>query len=198
MRYFIAIFVGALCALNALIIDEAKLLNPNVLSKLETMSSELKEKTNINAHLLTSTNPNNLSLKELASTKFELSGEYAILVLVPKKIDEKTGKVDIILSNPDLLDKDAVLSPMPNTGTILPLLASKRDDIYNAALLNGFADIAERIALSKGVELQSAIGSSNKTTLTWIRYLLYGFLLFAIIVFVTKSLRKKSRIPSNN
>ncbi len=65
MRYFIAIFVGALCALNALIIDEAKLLNPNVLSKLETMSSELKEKTNINAHLLTSTNPNNLSLKDL-------------------------------------------------------------------------------------------------------------------------------------
>ena len=198
MRYFITIFVGALCALNALIIDEAKLLNPNVLSKLETMSSELKEKTNINAHLLTSTNPNNLSLKELASTKFELSGEYAILVLVPKKIDEKTGKVDIILSNPDLLDKNAVLSPMPNTGTILPLLTSKRDDIYNAALLNGFADIAERIALSKGVELQSAIGSSNKTTLTWIRYPLYGFLLFAIIVFVTKSLRKKSRIPSDN
>lgn len=198
MRYLILIFWGALCALNSLVIDEAKLLNPNVLAKLENMSSELKEKTNVNAHLLTSTNPDNLPLKELANTKFELSGEYAILVLVPKKIDEKTGKVDIILSNPDLLDKDTVLSPMPNTGTILPLLASRRDDIYNAALLNGFADIAERIAASKGVELQSAIGSSNKTTLTWIRYPLYGFLLFAIIVFVVKSLRKKSRIPNNN
>lgn len=198
MRYFIAIFVGALCALNAFIIDEAKLLNPNVLAKLDEMSSELKEKTNVNAHLLTSTNPNNLSLKELASANLELGGEYAVLVLVPKKLDEKTGKVDIILSDPALLDKDAVLSPMPNTGTILPLLASKRDDIYNAALLNGFADIAERIAASKGVELASAIGSSNKTTLTWIRYPLYGFLLFAIIVFVLKSLRKKSRIPNNN
>lgn len=178
--------------LSANVIDEAKLLNPNVLAKINQLGSELESKTGVRVDLLTHENKDELNLHELVKPYLS-KAPYALLVLVPPKAGQKSGKVDIFLSESNLVDKDEVLSPRPNTGSILPVLvANKAEDIYNAALLNGYADICERIAASKGIALENAIGSSNRNTLNVLRYFIYGSILLVLGVFVYKKYFKKA------
>lgn len=179
--------------LNANVIDNAKLLNPSVLIKINQLGNELENKTGIRVDLLTSQNENNLSLSELAKPYLPRA-PYAFLVLVPAKPGQKSGKVDLFLSDNALVDKDEVLSPRPNTGSILPILvANKAEDIYNAALLNGYADICERIANSKNITLENAIGSQNRNTLNALRYLIYSLVFLALIVLMYKKYIKKAK-----
>ena len=75
----------------------------------------------------------------------------------------------------------------------MPILSSKNgQDIYNAAMLNGYADLAERIADSKGVKLQNAIGNQNKFTLDVLRAIVYGSLAVAIVSLLRNKFRKKN------
>lgn len=189
-RNFIFIFFLSYF-LNANVVDDARLLNPNVLDKIGKLGKELESKTGIKVVLLTSQNKNNLSLNELVKPHLPRA-PYVFLVLVPAKAGQKSGKVDLFLSDASLVDKDEILSPRPNTGSILPILvANKAEDIYNAALLNGYADICERIATSKNITLENAIGSSNRTTLNILRYLIYGSILLVVGLLAYKKYFKK-------
>lgn len=193
MRILFLLFWGALCALNALVFDEAKLLNKDVLLKAEELSTELEARTGVKAFLITHNNENQSRLNDIAAefVNFTEDAPYAVLILVPKKAGQKSGQVDIILSDPTLCEKDEILSPVPNTGSILPLLvANKAEDIYNAALLNGFADMCERIASKKGAALVSEIGSENRVAINLIRYFMYGSLGLVIFVLFFKQLKK--------
>lgn len=196
MRFFLLLFWGALCALNALVFDDAKLLNYEVKTKTEELSAELEARTGVKAFLITSNNEKNSKLIDIVKeyVDFEKDKPYAALILVPKKAGDKSGKVDIFLSDPNLCDKDEILSPYPNTGSILPILvANKAEDIYNAALLNGFADMCERIAAKNNTALASEIGSDNKIVINSLRYFVYGFLVLAIIIFYVKQYKKSKK-----
>lgn len=178
-------------SLQAQIIDSADLLNQEVKNKLQDIGSELKQKTGFSLLLLTSNNQD-LPLKEqILFYERNLTKPYAILALMPKIGDAKSGKVDIVASSDEFFDKDEILSPYPERGSIIPILVSnKGKDIYNAALLNGYADIAERVARKFNIELEKSIGNSNKNTLNLIRYLVYGSILFVIIVVIYRRIKK--------
>ncbi len=82
-------------------------------------------------------------------------------------------------------------------GTILPVLAerAKGKDIvskYSVGMFNGYSDIAEEIAASKGVELSSAAGSGSKNFIHLLRIVFYGIIFFAIFKYLRgKYLRRK-------
>jgi len=70
-------------------------------------------------------------------------------------------------------------------GVILPILAerAKGDDIVNkyaVAMYNGYSEIAEQIAETHNVELESAAGNSNMIGVDIVRAIFYGTILFAI------------------
>ena len=74
-------------------------------------------------------------------------------------------------------------------GTILPLigLRTKKFEIlgmYSAAMFNGYSDIAEQVAESKNVELENAAGNTNKNTISLIKLLFYGVIIYAILQYI--------------
>jgi len=83
-------------------------------------------------------------------------------------------------------------------GVILPILAerAKGDDIVNkyaVALFNGYSEIAEQIADTHGVELESAAGNSNMIGVDIVRAIFYGTILFAIFGYFRGRRRAKIR-----
>lgn len=177
--------------LNGIVIDNAGIISDNVKTKLNQIGSELKEKTGVTLDLITTKDSDLRSAtKEHESN---LKKPYILLVISPKTEDKKSGKVDILASDDAyaLFDKEAVLSPYPEVGTILPILVSnKGEDIYNAAMLNGYADISDMVAKSKNVILVNSIGNSNKTTLNLLRYFVYGSIFLVIVIFLVRKFKR--------
>jgi len=87
---------------------------------------------------------------------------------------------------------------MSNTGgSILPLLGvkSKKMSIatkYSAAMFNGYLDIAQQVARTKGVELGGGYDSdTNQEMLFYIKVFFYGFILYAIIMYIRRTIYRR-------
>ncbi|MDR1614749.1 MAG: TPM domain-containing protein [Campylobacteraceae bacterium] len=170
------------------IFNDNKIVGEKAIDKINEMGAELFSKSNVSVYTFVS-----LSIGDVNKTEYwsnftkELQEPYALLVMLT---DDKV--VDILYS-PELegrFDKDKILSPYPEIGSILPLLVLKKDyDNFTAAILNGFADIVEQIAVSYGITLESAIGSSNRSTLGWIRFIVYGMFALAFLFYIYKKVQ---------
>ena len=92
--------------------------------------------------------------------------------------------------------KNDVLSPFPG-GPIIPILAAQDknglDAKYSAAALNGVADIADSIAKSRNVILESNIGSDSKTFMQILRAVFYGTIVVALFIYGYMIYRRRSQ-----
>lgn len=177
------------------IFAKAYVINENVIEertaqKIEEMGQELFAKSGVSVYLVAKKSGNGENIiayeKEFSQT---LTPPYAILTLFLN--DEK---VDIYHSTglEKEFNKEAMLSPFPWTGTIIPLLTGKKKDVsVSAALLNGYADLVEQIAATRKITLQSAIGSSNKTTLWIVKAGVYGFVLVLLLIVLMRRIKKR-------
>lgn len=172
------------------IILKNDLINKEAANKISEIGSELFDKTGIKLHIYATNSIEQISVinkeKEISS---KLNPPFAVLFLTKKE-----QKVDIFYSNEvsNLFDKEKILSPYPYNGTILPILTSKNhEDVYSAALLNGYADIAEQIAKNKGIVLENSIGNSNKDVLNILRYFVYGSIFLVILILISRNLKDK-------
>ncbi len=119
-----------------------------------------------------------------------------------------------------LFDKDQVLSPVASYvqslfmaiffsgsweefkktvndygGTIIPILAQKTKpektaQKYATAMFNGYADVVDQIAKSKGVKLDHEVSDANKNAILVVKVLFYGFILYAIFLFLKRKFQK--------
>ena len=158
-------------------------------AKIEEMANELYQKTGVSAYLLAK---KRLDGKSILTYEKEFSKKL-IPPYVVLTIDLNEQKVDIYNSR-DLdsaFDKEAILSPFPWNGTIIPLLTQKKNYSVSAAMLNGYADMVQQIASSKDVELKSGIGNTNRFMVMLLRISIYLFL-FAVVIwyFINKARRK--------
>ena len=162
-------------------INNDEILSQKVSQKLNEIGNELYEKSGIN--LVVGVYKDG-ELDALFKEQ-NLRSPFAFLALIR---DKKKVEIFADSNTLGLFNKEQVLSPNPESGTIIPILVSKNGkDIYNAAILNGYADIAEQIAESLNLNLESSIGSSNKTTLNFLRFFIYGLIgLFIIIILYKK------------
>ncbi|MDR0666521.1 MAG: hypothetical protein LBF71_03825 [Campylobacteraceae bacterium] len=171
------------------IFNDDNIIGDRAVIKINEIGAELYEKSNISVYAFVSSSIDenvNESQYWIDFTK-ELKQPYALLVMLTN------DKVVDILYSPELegkFDKAKILSPYPTTGSILPLLVLKKDyDNFTAAILNGFADLVEQIAKSYGIELKNAIGSSNRSTLNWVRFVVYGMFALAFLFFIYKKVK---------
>ena len=187
VRKFILIFIFLLSQSLALganfVINNDEILSQKVSVKLNEIGSELYAKSGIN--LVVGVYKDG-ELEALFKEQ-NLSSPYAFLLLIK---DKKKVEIFADSNTSKLFNKEQILSVNPESGTIIPILVSKNGkDVYNAAILNGYADIAEQIASNLNLQLESSDGKSNKTTLNFLRFFIYGLVAFFIIVIFYKKVK---------
>ena len=187
VRKFILIFIFLLSQSLALganfVINNDEILSQKVSVKLNEIGSELYAKSGINLVVGVYKDGE----LEAIFKEQNLSSPYAFLLLIK---DKKKVEIFADYNTSKLFNKEQILSVNPESGTIIPILVSKNGkDVYNAAILNGYADIAEQIASSLNLQLESSVGNSNKTTLNFLRFFIYGLVAFFIIVIFYKKVK---------
>lgn len=173
------------------IVVNENIISPKASVKIESLGQELYSKTGVNVYVAATKSLGKVTIKKYEkSLTNDLKKPFVLLSLAK---DEQ--KVDIVNSKilDDKFDKESTLSPFPWSGTIIPLLTAKKaTDKYNAALLNGYADITEQIAASYNVKLEGAIGNTNKSIYQYLQIGIYGFLLLIIGRYFYKLIRRKN------
>jgi len=169
--------------------DNNNVLEDRTAQKIEEMGAELFAKSGVKVILIAKqTGDEDIRSFEKNFAK-ELTAPYVLLTLF---LDQK--KVDIYSSTgmEKEFDKEAILSPLPWRGTIIPLLTNqKKEATPSAALLNGYGDIVDQISEYRNIKLESSIGSSNKITIRIVKILIYGFVAVLVLIMLFKRMKNR-------
>ncbi len=189
-------------------------------TQIEKLGSELYQKTGISLRLLMLRElPQNKSMLKYERELLAQFQEPTVLLTfseMDKEIDIKTSDISLY----KYFNTKQVLSPVASPvqafimamvyadsfktfnkmrkdygGTILPLLAqkAKKEQVigkYSASMYNGYLDIAHQIATAKGVVLENDPGDANQEALFWVKLFFYGFVLYAIVMFIRRKIYK--------
>lgn len=193
----LALFFTSTLAAEYLYKDEVVFID-SFQADLEKIGSELHEKTGIGLYVaVVKELENNQTIVALEKEIMAKLKEPAVLLV----LSDFDKQIDIMARPASLykdFDKDQILSPFPNTGTILPILTMKAKKATTAekiaaALQNGYYDLADQIAQSKGVSLESAPSGTNKMIFNLLRLLFYGMIAYGLFFYIKhKFFSKKS------
>ena len=200
--FLLAMFTLTLWAnQNPFILTHDGLIDQRAQDKIFQIGSETKSKLNVNLYVSIEENngidmdkpiEERRKLMKLYEQKLlkDVKRPYVLLSLV---IDQKYANILMSDDLKNVVNKDDVLDDY-----VIPLLASKdKNSLFaktSAASLNGFAQIADSIAQSKNIKLESSIGSEGKTAGTIWRVFMYtlvaaGILLYALIILREKKFK---------
>lgn len=170
--------------------------------KIQKIGDELKTKTSWNLYMVAVEDIGDQRLVDFQK-KYHRSFKKPFVVLAlslkqgpvePGKMDKRMGRVGIYGSEgfEDKLDKENILR-----STLYPLLGAKvKSDPRNkyiTVLFNGYAEIAEQIADSFGVSLETSAGNTNRTVINIIKFAFYAMILGAIVIFLYQKYYTKER-----
>ena len=192
--------------------------NPKFNTEVEKLGLELYEKTGISLRLVMIRElPQNMSIVEYEQKLIKDFTEPTIL-LTFAELNTKVDILANDISLYKYFNKAQVLSPVASPvqaflmaavyarswedfkemsgesgGTILPLIAGKakkgqQTGKYSGSMYNGYIDIAEQIAISKGVKLDNAAGNANKNTIFVVKIFFYAIMLIGIYMYIKRKL----------
>lgn len=170
----------------------------SVTQEVDKIGKELQEKTGIGLYVVVLKElPKGMSIVDYEKVVMQELPQPAVVLMLSdldKQIDILARPVELY----DTFDKRQILSPFPSSGTILPILTMKSKkattaEKFAAAVQNGYTDIAEQIADAKKVTLESIPGNSNKEVFNVLRILFYGFILYALFLFIRGQYAKRKR-----
>jgi hypothetical protein len=195
--------------------------NPKLSQDIEKMGEELHKKTGIAVRLVAIRElDNNQSIVDYEKNLISTFKEPTIL-LTFSELNEKVDILSRPESLYKCFDKKQVLSPTATQlqalfmaiffsgnfqdfkenisnygGSIIPILAEKTkgDDTinkYGVALFNGYVDIAEQVAASKNVTLDTAVGNSNRYTIEILKLAFYSFIVYGLYVYFKRRISNK-------
>lgn len=182
------------------ILEGKKNIDPRAIEKIDTMGRELFVKTGISVYIYAVERyanklHDNTKSKMAFIKSFEnnitkdLKDPYVLLTVSVEDthINIKSSEA-LVLS----YDRDNILD-----NNIIPVLASKdKNSIYakmSAALLNGYAAITDSIAESKGLELESSIGSGGTTFSAIWRVFMYFVVVTGLLAYTYAVLKSRKR-----
>ncbi len=167
--------------LNASHFIQNDLINSEASKIIEDIGDELSDKTGINAYVV-ATNENFPEKFNLvaSSEKFEsnISKPYVILIFAPNalitaKLKER-GRVGLIsssLETKELYDggdvKDATID------VVAVKDKNTKQDKYNIGVVQGYSELADQIANSKGVEMTKTIPNDTRIIIIVLKFLVF-------------------------
>ena len=192
--------------------------NPDFTKEIELLGSDLYEKTGIAVRLLMLKEiPNNMNIVKYEKEVLSKFKEPTV-ILTFSEMNSEVDILANDSSLYKYFDKKQVLSPVASNvqaflmavtyaksmdeffelmkytnGTILPLLGVKAKkgkikDKYSLAMFNGYLDVVQQIAKAKGVKLDHDFGQTNQDVLFFIKLFFYGFVLYAIIMYIRRKI----------
>lgn len=161
-------------------------------AQIEPMGAELSEKTGINLYMsLIKELDENQTIIDYQKKLIKTLKQPAILF----SFVENDKKVQIYADDKSLyetFDKDQIMDPLAIwpffNGRVIPVIGARAPDgvedkdKYAVAMFNGYAEISEQIAASKGVVMETAVGDTNKN----IYKVLISLLAFVSLITVIK------------
>ena len=180
------------------IINDDKLIDDRAKEKINQIGDEVKSKLGVNIYVYVKST---LGLDENIKTKEKIdiikNNENQIIsklespyVFLSIAVEETHVN---LLSSDDLktiVNKNDILD-----GYVVPLLASKdKNTLFSkvsAASLNGYGAIADTIAESKNIKLESSIGSDGKISSTIWRVMMYTIVVLALFAYTYAVLIKR-------
>jgi len=182
--------------LNATSILRDDLLKPEASKLIETMGDELSSKTGIHAYLVATTEhfPERYNL--VAYTKqyeANMSKPYVVLIFAPNaeitQASQQRGRVGIVPSSDALKSAYSHSDVMSAT---IDVIATKdknsNEDKFNIGMVQGFSELADELADSKGVKLTTTIPNDTRTLIGYIKILVYIGSLFVLWIFILRPL----------
>jgi hypothetical protein len=180
------------------ILNDDKLIDNRAKEKINQIGAETKSKLGVNIYVYAKST---LGLDENIKTKdkidFIRNNESKIIATLEKpyvllSISVEETHVNLLFSDElkDVLDKNDILN-----GYVVPLLASNdKNTLFakvSAATLNGYAAIADVIAESKNIKLESSIGNTGKVAGTIWRVLMYTLVVLGLLAYTYAVLKKR-------
>lgn len=180
------------------ILNDDKLIDDRAKEKINEIGNEVKSKLGVNIYIYAKSN---LGLDENIKTKdkidFIKNNENQIISTLEKpyvllSIAVEETHVNLLFSEDfkSVLDKDDILD-----GYVVPLLASKdKNTLFakvSAATLNGYAAIADILAESKQIKLESSIGNAGKISSTIWRVVMYTLVVLGLLAYTYAVLKRR-------
>ena len=180
------------------ILSSGGIIDIRAINKINDIGKETKEKLGVNIYLYVKKKlglKTNISIQN--KLKYIKQYEDKILknltkpyVLLTMSINDIHVNLYTSTSLKNIINKDDILDDY-----VVPLLASKdKNTVFSktsAAVLNGYAAIADSIAEANDIELTSSIGSSSKVASTIWRVFIYTLVVFGLLVYIYAMLRRK-------
>ncbi|MGA1932177.1 hypothetical protein ACH5BF_05580 [Arcobacter sp. YIC-464] len=205
VNFKIAVFFSLLFFLSSNLFAQGYILNDDGLidaraqEKINQIGNEVKTKLGVNIYVYTIKSlslPEELPMKK----KFEAikNHENEILPALKKPYILLTAFIENTHVNlaysedslKEIVDKDDILD-----GYVVPLLASKdKNTLFakvSASMLNGYAAIADTLALNKNVKLETSIGNQGKVSSTIWRVFMYTIIVTGLLAYTYAVLRKR-------
>lgn len=199
LLYLLLIFIANVHATtHPYILSHDGLIDARAQDKILEIGNETKAKLNVNLYINIKEN-NGIDIKEEHNIRREqmklkeqllvqnLEKPYAVLSI---SIDQLYTNVLISDDLKEIIDRDDILD-----NYVIPLLASKdKNSLFaktSAAVLNGFAQMADSVAESKNIKLDSSIGSEGKTAGTIWRVFMYTLVVAGLLLYILVILRER-------
>lgn len=182
------------------ILNDDGLIDDRAKEKIEQIGAEINSKLGVNVYVyVKSTLGLNADIKTKEKIEFiktyessiiqKLNSQYVLLTIFVEDTH-----VNILASDDikNIIDKNDILN-----GYVVPLLASKdKNTLFSkvsASTLNGYSAIADSLASSKKITLESNIGNDGKVSSSIWKVMMYMVVLLGLVLYTYAVLKSKKR-----
>lgn len=187
--------------LNATHILRNNLLKPEASTMIEEMATELYDKTGINGYVIATNEsfPERFNLVDYSMMyEANMSKPYVIFIFAPyaiitKESDQK-GRVGFIPSSDEVKKLYDYAEVRDAAIDIVAVKDQNTDeDKHNIGIVQGFSELADQIAASKGVKLTKTIPNDTHVVIMILQVLVYVGSIFVFWIFLLRPMIKRMK-----